>query len=163
MKPLASELLAYECRPFRPCVGIMLINSDRKIFVGQRIDNSNVAWQMPQGGIDEGETPLDAAWREMLEEIGTNKAELLAEHSEWLSYSIPKSLADRLWRGQYRGQIQKWFAFGFTGHDGDINIDTSEPEFNKWRWASSESLPDLAVPFKKDVYVQIIEYFRDSL
>ena len=152
-------MLDYNDRPYRPCVGIVLINKDNNVFVGQRIDNTVEAWQMPQGGIDDGETPLDAGFREMLEEIGTNNAEMLAEHADWLDYDIPIALADRLWQGQYRGQTQKWIAFRYLGEDADINIQTQEPEFRTWKWAEPEALPNLAVPFKRDVYQNILEEF----
>ena len=156
-----SQPIDYHCRPFRPCVGIMLINSVNQIFVGQRLDNHGDSWQMPQGGIDHGETPLEAGLREMHEEIGTNKAQLLREHPEWLSYSIPEGLANQLWGGKYRGQTQKWLAFRFTGDNADINIDTQHPEFRQWRWSSVTSLHQLAVPFKRQVYGKIIDDFRD--
>ena len=152
-------MLDYNDRPYRPCVGIVLINKDNNVFVGQRIDNTVEAWQMPQGGIDDGETPLDAGFREMLEEIGTNNAEMLAEHADWLDYDIPVTLADRLWQGQFRGQTQKWIAFRYLGEDADINIQTQEPEFRTWKWAEPEALPNLAVPFKRDVYQNILEEF----
>ena len=152
-------MLDYNDRPYRPCVGIVLINKDNNVFVGQRIDNTVEAWQMPQGGIDDGETPLDAGFREMLEEIGTNNAEMLAEHADWLDYDIPIVLADRLWQGQFRGQTQKWIAFRYLGDDADINIQTQEPEFRRWKWAEPEALPNLAVPFKRDVYQNILEEF----
>lgn len=146
----------YADRPYRPCVGIVLINAARLIFVGQRIDNMVEAWQMPQGGIDEGETPLEAGYREMMEEIGTNNATYLGEHSGWLDYDIPENLANRLWQGRFRGQTQKWLAFRFDGHDDEINITTHQPEFRSWRWAPATDLPHLAVPFKRDVYDNVI-------
>ncbi len=156
-------MITYEDRPYRPCVGIVLRNNDGLILVGQRIDNSVEAWQMPQGGIDEGETALDAGFREMMEEIGTNKARFIAEHSQWLDYDIPIALANRLWNGQYRGQTQKWMLFQFDGHDDDINIATEEPEFRAWKWAEPEELPNLAVPFKRDVYKGVLEEFSSKL
>lgn len=151
----------YANRPFRPCVGIILINTKKQVFVGQRFDNHGEAWQMPQGGIDDGETPVEAAYREMHEEIGTNAAELIREHPEWLSYTIPETLADQLWQGRYRGQTQKWLAFHFTGSNTDINIRTDEPEFREWRWTSVDNLPHLAVPFKKPVYAKLVIDFGD--
>ena len=151
----------YHSRPYRPCVGIMLINSVNQIFVGQRFDNHGDAWQMPQGGIDAGETPIEAGFREMYEEIGTNKAELLCEHPDWLSYNIPEGLANQLWDGKYRGQTQKWLAFRYMGDDADINIATEQPEFCEWRWSSVDSLHQLAVPFKRPVYSKIIADFKD--
>jgi len=152
-------MIDYHLRPYRPCVGIVLINTQKKIFVGQRLDNSVEAWQMPQGGIDDGETPMDAGFREMREEIGTNNAEIIAEHSAWLDYDIPANLANRLWQGQFKGQTQKWIAFRFLGNDSDINIKTEEPEFRSWKWAEPSILPSLAVPFKRDVYQNILTEF----
>lgn len=151
----------YLDRPYRPCVGIVLLNDDNHVLVGQRLDNMVEAWQMPQGGIDEGEQPIEAGFREMGEEIGTNKAEFIAEHSRWLDYDIPEDLANRLWNGQYRGQTQKWLLFRFTGTDADINIATEEPEFKAWKWAEPKVLPNLAVPFKRDVYHGILTEFAD--
>ncbi len=145
-------MLPYADRPYRPCVGIILLNRDGYVFAGQRIDNRAEAWQMPQGGIDEGETPLQAALREMLEETGTNRATFISEHPDWLNYDIPEDLANRLWDGRYRGQTQKWLAFHFIGDDSDINIATDEPEFCEWKWVAPEELPKMAVPFKRPVY-----------
>jgi putative (di)nucleoside polyphosphate hydrolase len=147
--------------PYRPGVGIMLLNDEGSVFVAQRIDMPSDAWQMPQGGIDKGETPLEAAWREMLEEIGTNRAELLAESRDWLTYDLPRDLAARLWRGRFRGQRQKWFAFRFTGTDRDIDITSHDhPEFSNWRWAPMIDLPALIVPFKRHLYQQLVDEFR---
>lgn len=147
--------------PYRPGVGIMLLNDEDSVFVAQRIDMPSDAWQMPQGGIDKGETPLEAAWREMLEEIGTNRAELLAESRDWLTYDLPRDLAARLWRGRFRGQRQKWFAFRFTGTDRDIDITSHDhPEFSTWRWAPMIDLPALIVPFKRQLYQQLVDEFR---
>ena len=140
-------------------VGITLINQENKIFMGERIDNKG-AWQMPQGGIDPGETAVDACMREMAEEIGTSSAQLLCEHSEWLYYDIPLPLADRLWHGQYKGQKQKWMALRFTGNDADININTENPEFCEWRWLPPTKLVNLAVPFKRDVYDDVLNAFK---
>ncbi len=149
--------------PYRPCVGIMLLNGAGLVFVARRIDTPGDAWQMPQGGIDAGETPLDAARREMREEIGTDKAELIVESARWRPYDLPRELAAGLWRGRYRGQTQKWFAFRFTGRDADIDIATAEPEFDAWRWASLDELPSLIVPFKRDVYRDVVAEFRPLL
>jgi putative (di)nucleoside polyphosphate hydrolase len=145
--------------PYRRGVGIMLLNADREVFVGQRIDMPSDAWQMPQGGIDKGERPLDAAWREMLEETGTDKADLLGESRGWLRYDLPEDLAPLLWKGRYRGQEQKWFAFRFTGTDADLNIDTDHAEFSTWQWAPMAKLPDLIVPFKRQLYIDIVAEF----
>lgn len=146
-------------RPYRPCVGIMLLNHVGMVFVGKRIDNVTEAWQMPQGGIDEGEDTITACMRELGEETGTQKAELIAEHPDWLNYDIPQPLSDRLWQGKYRGQKQKWMLLRFTGTDADINIQTEEPEFIEWRWAAPDQLIDLAVPFKRDVYARVLSVF----
>ena len=153
----------YSERPYRPCVGIFLVNNDRKVFAGRRIDSRAEAWQMPQGGIDVGESPLDACMREMREEIGTNAATLVGQHDDWLYYDIPLPLADRLWLGQYKGQKQKWMALRFTGQDNDINIATEEPEFCEWKWLSPHDLVDLAVPFKRDVYKSVLTAFAPIL
>ena len=145
--------------PYRPAVGIVLINRERRVFAAQRIDMPSDAWQMPQGGIDEGETPLEAARRELLEEVGTDKAEPVAEIREWLSYDLPVELVSVLWGGRFRGQTQKWFAFRFTGEDRDIDIETETPEFLAWRWVEMGTLPELIVPFKRPLYRRIVEEF----
>ena len=155
--------LEYSKRPYRPCVGIMLINDNGHIFGGQRIDNRAEAWQMPQGGIDEGEDVETACFREMREEIGTDKADILSIHPEWLNYDIPLPLADRLWGGSYRGQSQKWVALRYTGQDSDINIATVEPEFFSWQWMSPADLIQLAVPFKRPVYEDIMTQFAQYI
>ena len=153
----------YEQRPYRPCVGIFLLNNDGLVFAGRRIDSRAEAWQMPQGGIDAGESPLQACMREMREEIGTNTAELVSQHDDWLYYDIPLPLADRLWQGRYKGQKQKWMALRFTGDDSDINIATEEPEFCEWKWLLPHDLVDLAVPFKRDVYQNVLAAFAPYL
>ena len=153
----------YEQRPYRPCVGIFLLNNDGLVFAGRRIDSRAEAWQMPQGGIDAGESPLQACMREMREEIGTNTAELISQHDDWLYYDIPLPLADRLWQGRYKGQKQKWMVLRFTGDDSDINIATEEPEFCEWKWLSPHDLVDLAVPFKRDVYQNVLAAFAPYL
>ena len=153
----------YEQRPYRPCVGIFLLNNDGLVFAGRRIDSRAEAWQMPQGGIDAGESPLQACMREMREEIGTNTAELINQHDDWLYYDIPLPLADRLWQGRYKGQKQKWMALRFTGDDSDIKIATEEPEFCEWKWLSPHDLVDLAVPFKRDVYQNVLAAFAPYL
>ena len=155
--------LEYSKRPYRPCVGIMLINDNGHIFGGQRIDNRAEAWQMPQGGIDAGEDVETACFREMREEIGTDKADILSIHPGWLNYDIPLPLADRLWGGSYRGQSQKWVALRYTGQDSDINIATEEPEFFSWQWMSPADLIQLAVPFKRPVYEDIMTQFAQYI
>jgi putative (di)nucleoside polyphosphate hydrolase len=146
--------------PFRPGVGIMLLNPLNRVFVARRIDMPSEAWQMPQGGIDPGETPRAAAFRELKEEVGTDKAEMLAESPIWRSYDLPAELIGKLWGGRYRGQTQKWFALRFTGTDADINIATEEPEFLDWKWAELAELPALIVPFKRKLYEELVEEFR---
>ena len=163
MKETKTPALPYLDRPYRPCVGIILINQSGDIFGGRRLDGRAEAWQMPQGGIDEGEDVETACFREMLEEIGTNKAEILRLHQDWLNYDIPEGLANSLWSGAYRGQTQKWVALRFTGADSDINIQTEHPEFINWQWLSPDELIQRAVPFKRDVYTNIMAEFRDLL
>jgi putative (di)nucleoside polyphosphate hydrolase len=148
---------------YRPCVGIMLLNNAGKVFVAQRIDTRTEAWQMPQGGIEEGEDLKRAAMRELEEEIGTNKASLMAESTQWLYYDLPIDLRQKLWNGQYKGQRQKWFLYRFLGEDRDINLDTEHPEFLAWRWANINELADLAIPFKRHIYENILQEFHRFL
>ena len=150
--------------PYRPCVGIMLINAQGKVWVGRRVkvsakisDGKN--WQMPQGGIDKGETPKQAALRELEEEIGTGKAEILARTRDWLTYDLPDQLIGKALKGKYRGQKQHWFALRFTGEESDINIDTDHPEFDAWRWAEPDELADLVWEAKRGVYEQVVSEF----
>ncbi len=141
----------------------MLINNDRRVFVAERIDTPG-AWQMPQGGLDEGESPAAAALRELEEEIGTRQVEILAESREWLTYDLPAELRDQVWGGRYRGQKQKWFLCRFTGTDGEIALDAhSHPEFRAWRWVEPEVLPQLIVPFKRDIYRTVLGEFHSLL
>src|SRR5690349_9433255 len=146
---------------YRPAVGIMLLNSRGEVFVARRRDMPTMpAWQMPQGGIDEGETPRQAALRELEEEIGTTKAELIGETQGWFHYDLPPELQGRLWGGRWRGQRQKWFAMRFTGADSDINIATAHPEFSAWRWVEPGEVPRLIIPFKRAIYESVLEEFR---
>jgi putative (di)nucleoside polyphosphate hydrolase len=145
---------------YRRCVGIFLLNAAGAVFVGQRRDVGRQAWQMPQGGIDAGEDAVAAGLREMREEIGTDRAELLARSSVWRSYDLPAELQGRVWSGRYRGQTQRWVAFRFTGEDGDIHLEGPPPEFSAWRWVEPDRLVDLIVPFKRDVYLSVVEEFR---
>lgn len=147
--------------PYRDGVGIMLINRKGLVFVARRIDMVSEAWQMPQGGIDAGESPLAAAQRELKEEIGTDQAMLLKESRDWLTYDLPEEIIPKIWGGKYRGQRQKWFAMRFTGVDSDINLETEDPEFSEWQWIPPKQLPLMIVPFKRELYQALVEEFRD--
>jgi len=137
----------------------MPINADNMVFVAKRIDSISEAWQMPQGGIDEGEEPQVAAFRELMEETGTDKAQLLAESAHWLTYDLPDALVPKIWGGRFRGQRQKWYAMRFTGIDSDININTPHPEFCEWKWIRMQELPDIIVPFKRSLYQALVNEF----
>jgi putative (di)nucleoside polyphosphate hydrolase len=150
-------------KPYRRGVGVVLLNGAGQVFVAQRIDTEEPAWQMPQGGIDKGEDPLDAAFRELEEETGIAEAELIAESETWLRYDLPPDLQNKVWKGKYRGQEQKWFLMRFTGRDADINIETGHPEFSAWKWAGFHSLPDTIVGFKRDLYREVVEAFTGHL
>lgn len=149
--------------PYRNGVGIMLLNKENKVFVARRIVPATKAWQMPQGGIDEGETPETAAFRELKEEIGTNNVQILAESQIWHTYDFPSYLIGKLWGGNYRGQRQKWFLMRFLGEDPEINIATEHPEFCDWRWINIEELPVLAISFKRKTYQALIDEFSPLL
>jgi putative (di)nucleoside polyphosphate hydrolase len=151
--------------PYRPCAGVMLINRDGRVFVGQRIDSTLEAWQMPQGGIDPGEDALEAALRELREETGVqrDKVSLIGEAPEELAYDLPDDMIGKVWGGKYRGQRQRWFAFRFEGEEGDIDIATPEPEFRAWRWAEPEELPEAIVGFKRALYERLLELFAEPL
>ncbi len=150
---------------YRPCVGVMLVNSAGQVFVGQRADMTEPAWQMPQGGIDKGESPKVAALRELQEETGVDPSlvRLEAETADWVSYDFPAEVAGKIAKGKYRGQTQKWFLLRFEGQDAQVRIDTSHPEFSEWRWVSPDDLLDLIVPFKRGVYASVLDEFRPLL
>lgn len=146
--------------PYRRGVGIALFDRRGMVFVATRIDTPGDAWQMPQGGIDDGETPRAAAFRELAEETGITRAEWLGESSDWITYDLPRHLVGKAWRGRYRGQLQKWFALAFTGDDRDIDLRASaHPEFDDWRWIELSRAPSMIVPFKRDLYERVAAEF----
>ena len=145
---------------YRNGVGIMLLNQLGEVFVARRIDVAGEAWQMPQGGIERDEEPREAALRELKEEIGTNKVEIVNETNTWLKYDLPKEIKKRVWSGRWRGQRQKWFVMRFIGIDSDINLATEQPEFDAWKWVPVTDLPKLAISFKRQVYIDLLEEFQ---
>ena len=152
-------------RRYRRGVGVMLLNRDRLAWAGRRIDNRVEAWQMPQGGLDEGEEPWAGALRELEEETGIapHLVERIAEHPDLLRYDIPNEIAATLWKGQWKGQIQTWYLLRFLGEDHDIDIATKHPEFSHWQWTDPHALPGLIVPFKRDLYRAVLDGFADWL
>jgi 8-oxo-dGTP pyrophosphatase MutT (NUDIX family) len=172
LKRVAAELVAGDvemsvtkaavefCPDYRLGVGIMMLNSQNEVLVGRRADAKD-AWQMPQGGIDENEDPRDAAFRELREEIGTDKAEVIAESKAWLRYDLPLELRKR-WDDRWRGQQQKWFVMRFLGVDADIDLATEHPEFSTWKWVAVECLPELVVSFKRRLYVDLLQELAEA-
>ena len=162
---MSDTLDDFEALPYRPCVGVVLINGDGRIFAGQRIDSEAPAWQMPQGGVDPGEDPRRAALRELEEETGipARRIELIDETPGWLCYDLPEELRVRVWGGRYRGQKQRWFLLRYLGDDTQITLDTAHPEFSDWRWLDAEELLEQIVAFKRDIYARVLAHFRPHL
>jgi putative (di)nucleoside polyphosphate hydrolase len=154
-----------ESLPYRPAAGVMLLNRDGKVFVAQRLDSTLEAWQMPQGGLDAGEEPEAGALRELAEETGIppRLVEIVARCPVELYYDLPDDMLGKIWKGKWRGQRQSWFLCRFTGRDEDVNIDTADPEFRAWKWADPQELPAMIVPFKKKLYEDVLEAFKDHL
>ena len=155
----------HEDLPYRPCVGVVLVNASGLIWAGQRLDSPSPAWQMPQGGIDDGEKPRAAALRELWEETGIGADDVMAldKMQGWVTYDLPPELLGRVWGGKFRGQKQKWFCYRFTGHDDQVRIVTDHPEFSAWAWVQADALVAGIVPFKRAVYQQVIAAFRPHL
>jgi putative (di)nucleoside polyphosphate hydrolase len=162
-------MTSFDQLPYRPCVGLMVLNRAGLAFIGRRIDgpehiDDTHVWQMPQGGIDSGEDPWPAASRELQEETNITSVQRLGEIAEWLSYDIPREIVGQAWNGKYRGQTQKWYALRFTGDDSEIDIEHPagghEPEFVAWRWEPLRNLPDLVVPFKRKTYERVVAEFK---
>lgn len=165
---MKSRTLRAEDLPYRPCVGIMLINHDGLVWMGRRIpkwESTAIVnpWQMPQGGIDKDENPRDAAMRELEEETGVRNVEIVGETPDWLTYDLPAEAIGVALKGKYRGQKQMWYAMKFLGHDNEINISPDQgekPEFDAWKWTAVDDITDMVVPFKRDVYTQVVSAFR---
>lgn len=151
--------------PYRPCVGVMVLNAAGEVFVGQRMDRDTDAWQMPQGGVDPGEDPQEAALRELEEETGITRdlVRIEAQTEGWLPYDLPHDLVPKIWKGRYRGQEQMWFLLRFIGTDDQVNIQTEIPEFSSWRWLLPAQMLEGIVPFKRDVYARVVEEFKPFL
>ena len=147
--------------PYRPCVGVMLVNAEGSVFTGQRLDRDTDAWQMPQGGIDEGETPREAGIRELWEETGVTEdlTSVEAETADWVTYDLPHHIVPNIWKGRFRGQKQKWLLVRYLGTDDQIDIQTQHPEFSAWRWQPKDTLISSIVPFKREVYRQVLSEF----
>lgn len=165
---MTSETTRMETLPYRPCVGVMVLNGEGRAFIGRRIDgpehvDETHVWQMPQGGVDTGEDPWLAALRELYEETNIRSIEKLGEIADWLSYDLPSDLIGHAWSGRYRGQTQKWYALRFTGEESEIDIahpaGGHKPEFVEWRWEPVANLPGLIIPFKRPVYERVVQEF----
>jgi putative (di)nucleoside polyphosphate hydrolase len=165
LRRYGTDMTEIASLPYRPCAGVMLMNRNGDVFVGQRLDSTLEAWQMPQGGIDPGEEPLEAAYRELWEETGVERRHvvLVASAPDELQYDLPDDLVGKVWQGKWRGQRQHWFLFRFLGDDGDVNIATADPEFRAWRWAPSADLPKLIVPFKRALYAELLQIFAAEI
>ncbi len=146
---------------YRKGVGIFLLNKKKHVWVGRRLDVKSNFWQLPQGGIDSGETEKEAMMRELLEEIGTNNVKILGISQDWLHYDLPKNLVGKIWQGRYIGQSQKWFACEFKGDENEINLNFCTPEFADWKWIKPQSLTKYVIPFKRELYKKILEIFKD--
>jgi len=159
---MSDNLSSSDDLPYRPCVGVMVLNDRGEVFVGRRIkeaDRNGHVWQMPQGGIDEGEEAEQAAYRELEEETAISSVKLLAESTGWLSYDLPLEARGR-WSGRYRGQTQKWFLFRFIGDENEVNLKAHEPaEFSEWKWVPLSTVAELVVPFKRPVYEALVDEF----
>ncbi|WP_245298760.1 RNA pyrophosphohydrolase [Pseudotabrizicola sediminis] len=162
-----AELMSIdpETLPYRPCVGVVLINGEGRIWTGQRLDSPSPAWQMPQGGIDDGEAPRDAALRELWEEtsVTSDLVEIIDKTKGWVTYDLPPELLGKVWKGKFRGQKQKWFLLRYLGHDDQISIDREHPEFAAWKWIGAAEMCDVIVPFKRAVYDEVVQTFRAHL
>ena len=148
--------------PYRQGVGVMLVSKDKKIFVGKRIDNRS-AWQMPQGGVDKEENLVDAAKRELKEETGISTIKIIKKSKKIYTYDLPNYLLGKIWKGKYKGQKQTWFLAEFLGKDNEIDLNQKNPEFKKWKWVDINELPDLIVPFKKELYQELVEEFKSFI
>lgn len=151
--------------PYRPCVGVALMNNDGTLFVGQRSDSNSPAWQMPQGGMDDGESVEETALRELEEETGiaARLTKIIAVTPDWVTYDLPPELLGKLWKGRFRGQKQKWVLMRFIGEDSDVNIHTKHQEFSKWRWLPPSEVLEQIVPFKRAVYAEVFQAFKEHL